>query len=52
MGIESGNTGTQTIKAKVPRLNCIELKGWSLLPNALLPFQIYCAPPNLGITRM
>ena len=29
--------------------NCIVLKGWSLLPNALWPFQIYCAPPNLGI---
>ena len=27
------------------------LMGWSLLPNALRPFQIYCAPPNLGITR-
>ena len=27
------------------------LKGWSLLPNALRPFQIYCALPNLGITR-
>ena len=25
--------------------------GWSLLPNALRPFMIYCAPPNLGITR-
>ena len=25
--------------------------GWSLLPNALRPFKIYCAPPNLGITR-
>ena len=25
--------------------------GWSLLPNALRPFQIYCAAPNLGITR-
>ena len=25
------------------------LKGWSLLPNALWPFKIYCAPPNLGI---
>ena len=24
---------------------------WSLLPNALRPFKIYCAPPNLGITR-
>ena len=30
---------------------CIVLKGWSLLPNALWPFQIYYAPPNLGITR-
>ena len=30
-------------------LYCIVLKGWSLLPNALRPFQIYCAPPNLGI---
>ena len=27
----------------------ILLKGWSLLPNALWPFQIYCALPNLGI---
>ena len=27
------------------------LMGWSLLPNALRPFQIYCAPPNLGIRR-
>ena len=25
------------------------LVGWSLLPNALRPFKIYCAPPNLGI---
>ena len=23
--------------------------GWSLLPNALRPFKIYCAPPNLDI---
>ena len=30
-------------------LYCIVLKGWSLLPNALRPFQIYCAPPNLDI---
>ena len=28
---------------------CIVLKGWSMLPNALRPFQIYCAPPNLDI---
>ena len=27
------------------------LIGWSLLLNALRPFKIYCAPPNLGITR-
>ena len=27
------------------------LMGWSLLPNALRPFKIYCAPPTLGITR-
>ena len=27
------------------------LTGWSLLPNALRPFKIYCAPLNLGITR-
>ena len=27
------------------------LMRWSLLPNALPPFQIYCAPPNLAITR-
>ena len=27
----------------------IVLMGWSLLPNALRPFQIYFAPPNLGI---
>ena len=26
------------------------LMGWSLLPNALRPFQIYCAPPNLVIS--
>ena len=25
------------------------LMGWSLLPNVLRPFKIYCAPPNLGI---
>ena len=25
------------------------LMGWSLLPNALQPFKIYCAPPNLDI---
>ena len=25
--------------------------GWSLLPNALRPFKICCAPPNLDITR-
>ena len=31
---------------------CIVLMGWSLLPNALRPLKIYCAPPNLGITRM
>ena len=30
-------------------LYCIVLKGCSMLPNALRPFQIYCAPPNLGI---
>ena len=30
---------------------CIVLKGWSLLPNSLVPFQIYCDPLNLGITR-
>ena len=30
---------------------CIVLMEWSLLPNALRPFKIYCAPPNLGITR-
>ena len=27
------------------------LMGWSLLSNALRPFKIYFAPPNLGITR-
>ena len=27
------------------------LMGWSLLPNALRPFQIYCAPPNSGFLR-
>ena len=32
-------------------LYCIVLKAWSLLSTALRPFQIYCAPPNLGITR-
>ena len=25
------------------------LMGWSLLPNVLRPFKIYCTPPNLGI---
>ena len=30
-------------------LYCIVLKGWSLLPNALRPFEIHCALPNLGI---
>ena len=30
---------------------CIVLMGWSLLSNALQPFQIYCAPTNLDITR-
>ena len=25
------------------------LMGWSLLPNDLLPFKIYCDPPNLDI---
>ena len=30
---------------------CIVLMGWSLLPNALRPFKIYCASPNLAITR-
>ena len=30
----------------------IVLMGWSMLPNALRPFQIYCAPsPDLGTTR-
>ena len=28
------------------------LMGWPLLPNALRPFKIYCAPPNVGITRI
>ena len=32
-------------------LYCIVLMGWSLLPSALRPFKIYCALPNLGITR-
>ena len=32
-------------------LYCIVLRRLSLLPNALRPFQIYCAPSNLGITR-
>ena len=27
------------------------LNGWSLLPYALRPFQMYCAPPNLDIAR-
>ena len=27
------------------------LMGWSLLLNALRPTEIYCAPPNLGVTR-
>ena len=25
------------------------LMGWSLLPNALRPFKIYCAPPKLAL---
>ena len=29
---------------------CIVLKEWSLLPNALRPYKVYCAPPNLGNT--
>jgi hypothetical protein len=29
-------------------LYCIVLKGWSFLPYALGPFQIYCASLNLG----
>ena len=33
-------------------LYCIVLKGWSLLTNALGLFQIYCAPPNLGIRTL
>ena len=28
---------------------CIVLMGWSLLPNALDLFKIYCAPLNLGL---
>ena len=34
-------------------LYCIVLYLWSghCCPNALRPIQIYCAPPNLGITR-
>ena len=34
-------------------LYCIVLYWWSghLLLNAVQPFQIYCAPPSLGITR-
>ena len=32
-------------------IHCICCDGWSLLPNALPPFKIYCAPPNLGIIR-
>ena len=24
------------------------LMGWSLLPNALQPFKIYCAPPSIS----
>ena len=27
------------------------LMGWSLLPNALRPYKIYCAPSNLCIAR-
>ena len=32
-------------------LYCIVLMGWSLLPNALRPFQDILCSPNLGITR-
>ena len=32
-------------------LYCIVLMGWSLLHDALRSFKIYCAPPNLGITK-
>ena len=30
-------------------VDCIVLKGWSLLPNALRSFQICCSSLNLGI---
>ena len=30
-------------------LYCIVLLGGQCCPNALRPFQIHCAPPNLGI---
>ena len=26
---------------------CLGLMGWSLLPDALRPFKIYCAPPSI-----
>ena len=32
-------------------LYCIVLKGWSLLPNVLQPFQDLLCSPNLGIIR-
>ena len=46
---QAGPTISQQQRPRVPCMVCIVLKGWSLLPNALRPFQIYCAHPNLGI---
>ena len=42
------------IELNIPPLSIVfvfVLMGWSLLPNALQPFKIYCAPLNLSITR-
>ena len=42
----SNNNAAQIISYEV---FAFVLMGWSLLPNALQPFKIYCAPQNLGI---
>ena len=39
------------INSMSPNSIVLYLMGLSLLPNAPRPFKIYCAPPNLGITR-
>ena len=49
--ISHDSLGSNDHPIKTKQYNTIQYKGWSLLPNALRPFQIYRAPPNLGITR-